>query len=147
MSDPRDFEGEMARLRDRMNRLFSDFSKEAERPELLNEAEWTPALDVLEDKDNITIRADMPGMEPDEIDLSISGDVLHISGERKREIDRNDENYHAIERGYGKFHRRVDLPAPVEVDNIKASYKNGVLTVKLPKIKGKDTGAIKVELS
>jgi len=144
MSESRELEERIVRLRDGMNRLFSDFSRGIEQPELLDEVQWTPPLDVLEDKDDIIVRADIPGMSPDEIDLSISGDVLHIRGERKREVEREDENYHTIERGYGKFDRRVALPASVKVDSIRASYKNGVLAVRLPKLEEKKVGEIKV---
>jgi HSP20 family protein len=146
MSEPRDFEGEMSRLRDRMNRVFNGLSREAEQPEPLSQVGWEPSLDVLEDKDNITVKVDIPGLKPDEIDLSISGDILRIKGERKQEIEREDQNYHTIERGYGKFDRRVVLPTLTETDSIVASYKGGVLTVRLPKVEEKAAGEIKVDL-
>ena len=146
MSELRNPEEEIIRLRNRMNRVLNDLARGVEQPEPLDEIGWRPALDVLEDKDNITVRVDMPGVKPDEIDLYISSDVLHIKGERKQEIGREDENYHAIERGYGKFDRRVALPTKTEEDNITASYKDGVLTVKLPKREEEVTGKIKVEL-
>lgn len=146
MLERRDFEEEIARLRNRMNRLFSDFSRGMDQPEPMDEVEWIPPLDVLENKDDIIVRIDIPGMKSDEIDLSISGDILHIKGERKREVGREDENYHTIERGLGKFDRRVSLPTSVKVDGIKASYKDGVLTVKLPKLGEEEAGEIKVDL-
>ena len=146
MLERRDFEEEIARLRNRMNRLFSDFSRGVEQPEPMDEVEWIPPLDVLENKDDIIVRTDIPGMKSDEIDLSISGDVLYIRGERKREVGREDENYHTIERGLGKFDRRVSLPTSVKVDGIKASYKDGVLTVQLPKLGEEEAGEIKVDL-
>ena len=146
MLERRDFEEEIARLRNRMNRLFSDFSRGVEQPEPMDEVEWIPPLDVLENKDDIIVRTDIPGMKSDEIDLSISGDVLYIRGERKREVEREDENYHTIERGLGKFDRRVSLPTSVKVDGVKASYKDGVLTVKLPKLGEEEAGEIKVDL-
>jgi len=146
MSELKDFEEETIRLQDRMNRLLNNFSREIEQPEPLDEVGWIPPLDVLENKDDIVVKADIPGMKPDEIDLSISGDVLYIRGERKREVDREDENYHTIERGYGKFDRRVTLPTSVNVDSVKASYKDGVLAVRLPKLGEEKAGEIKVSL-
>ena len=146
MSEFRDIEEETAGLRSRMNQLFSGFSRRMEQPEPLDEVEWTPSLDVLEDKDDIIIKADIPGMSADEIDLSISRDVLYIRGERKREVERKDENYHTIERGYGKFDRRIVLPTSVKVNDIKASYRDGVLVVELPKLEKENIGKIKVEL-
>ena len=144
MSAPRDFEEEIIKLRNRMNQILSEPVSGAGQPELMDAVEWLPPLDVLENKDDITVRIDVPGVDPDEMDLSISGDVLYVAGERKQEVERGDENYHTIERGYGKFARRVKLPTSVDVDSIKASYKNGVLTVKLPKLEEKKTGKIKV---
>lgn len=146
MSGPRDFEKEIARLRGKMNQVFSDASMEIERPELLDEVEWVPSVDVLENKDEILVIADIPGMSADEIDLSILGDALQIRGKRKREVERDDENYHSIERGYGKFDRRVALPTQVNVDGITASYRMGVLTVRLSKLEEKRAGKIKVGL-
>ncbi len=146
MSEPRDFEAEIAKLREKMNHILSGASIDAEQPESLDEVDWMPPLDVLENSDEIIVRTDIPGMKPDEIDLSISGNILRIKGERKREIEREDENYHAIERGYGRFSRKIMLPAPAKVDAITASYRDGVLTVRLPKIGEKKTGRVKVDL-
>ena len=146
MSEPRDFEAEIAKLRDKMNQILSGASVNAEQPESLDEFDWMPPLDVLENSDEIIVRADIPGMKSDEIDLSISGDVLQIKGERKREAGREDENYHVIERGYGRFSRQVKLPAPAKADAITASYRDGVLTVRLPKLAEKKTGRVKVDL-
>ena len=144
MSTPRDFEEEITRLRNRMNQILGEPVSRAGQPELMDAVEWLPPLDVMENKDDITVRIDVPGVDPGEIDLSISGDILYMTGERKQEVERGDENYHTIERGYGKFARRVKLPTSVDVDSVKASYKNGVLTVKLPKLEEQKTGKIKV---
>ena len=143
--DTKNFEEEVAKLRDRMGQLLANYSREAERSEPLDEVGWTPPLDVLENKDDIIVRADMPGMNPDEIDLSISGDLLHIKGERKLEVEREDENYHTIERGRGKFDRKVKLPTKVDVNSIKASYKDGILTVKLPKMGMEKMGKVEIK--
>ena len=116
MLGSRDFEREIARLRGRMNEILNDASVEMKQSEPLDESEWMPPVDVLENKDEILVKADIPGMSPDEIDLSISGNVLLIKGERKREVERKDENYHNIERGFGKFVRRVSMPAPLNAD-------------------------------
>jgi len=143
MSKLEDFEVEIARLKDRMNRILDNYSVKQTEP--LNEAEWVPDLDVLEDKDDIIVKADIPGMTADDIDVTISENILRIKGERKRDIGREDENYHYIGRSYGKFDRRIALPASINAENIKASYKDGVLTVKLPKLETKNTGEIKLE--
>ncbi|MBD3181440.1 Hsp20 family protein [Candidatus Poribacteria bacterium] len=130
MQDFRDFEKELKKLREKMDKILVGSINE---PETLEDLDWIPELDVLEDKDNITVRIDLPGMSSDSIDLSISGNSLMIRGTRKPETGRKDENFHTIERGFGNFRRYISLPAPVEEENVKAIYKDGVLTVKLPK--------------
>jgi len=146
MPESRDFQNELARLRDEMNQILNNSVEEIHQSEPLSESEWFPALDVLENKDDIIVKADIPGMNPENIELSILGDILQISGMRKQEIDRKDENYHILERGYGKFNRRIPLPAPVSDENITANYTKGVLIVKLPKLSQEKTEEIKVSL-
>jgi len=143
MSELKDFETRIAKLKDRMNRAFNNLSSGIEP---LDKTEWMPTLDVLENKDDIVVKVDIPGVDPNEIDLSISGDTLYIKGERKREVGREDENYHTIERGYGRFSRKVILPTSVNIENIKASYKDGVLVVRLPKLEKKKSAEIRIAL-
>lgn len=143
MSEFDELSARINKLRNRMNQILLN---EVGQPEVSSEAEWMPALDVLEDKDNITVKVDIPGVPPDEIDLSISGDVLRIRGNRKPAFGREDENYHIIERGYGRFDRRLVLPAEVNVEAVNAVYKDGVLTVKLPKLGEKSAEEVKVRL-
>ena len=112
---------------------------QASEGELL-EGAWSPMVDVCEDKDNVLVRADLPGLNKEEIDLSILGNTLTIKGEKKSETEVDEENYHRVERSYGLFQRTVELPSDVDQDKVDASYKDGVLEVKLPKkeaVKGK----------
>jgi HSP20 family protein len=94
---------------------------------------WSPALDVREDKDNFVIRAELPGLKREDIDVSLQDGALVISGERTDEKVEEGVEVHRQERYYGKFQRALTLPAPVAADKIKAQYKDGVLTVTLPK--------------
>jgi len=106
----------------------------------LLEGAWTPLVDVCEDKDSVLVRADLPGLNKEDIDLSILGSTLTIKGEKKSESEVKEENYHRVERSYGLFQRSVQLPAEVDESKVEASYKDGVLEVKLPKkeaVKGK----------
>jgi HSP20 family protein len=106
----------------------------------LLEGAWTPLVDVCEDKDSILVRADLPGLKKEEIDLSILGRTLTIKGEKKSETEVEEENYQRVERSYGLFQRTVELPAEVDEAKVEAAYKDGVLEVKLPKqekVKGK----------
>jgi HSP20 family protein len=133
MSESSEFEKHIADLREQINQLFRESVRETEGAEPLDEAEWAPCVDILENRDDIVIKADIPGMEPDDIELFVSENILQIKGDRKHKVEREDENYHSIEREFGKFNRLIKLPTMVIVDNIKASYSNGVLTVRLPK--------------
>ena len=94
---------------------------------------WAPVLDVREDADNIVIRAELPGLKRDDINVSLQDGALVISGERTVEKVEEGVEVHRQERYYGKFQRALSLPTPVAADKIKAQYKDGVLTVTLPK--------------
>jgi HSP20 family protein len=106
---------------------------------------WEPRLDMSETKDILTIKAEIPGLEAKHLDVSVSGDALTIKGEKKREQEEKNEQRHVVERTYGTFVRMVRLPAPVAQDKIKASGKNGVLTISLPKTEEAKQKAIPVD--
>ena len=120
---------ELPVLRQEMDKLWNRFFGEKTFVEPFGEG-WAPSLDVSETKDNIVVKADIPGMEGKDIDISVSGGVLTIKGEKKQE---KEENYHFTERSHGAFSRYIRLPQEVQADKIEASYKNGVLTITLPK--------------
>jgi HSP20 family protein len=94
---------------------------------------WAPALDVHEDKDGYTIRVELPGMKREDIEVSLQNGALVISGERKTETVKDDTEVHRRERYYGKFSRALTLPTAVAGDKVKAAYKDGILSVTLPK--------------
>jgi HSP20 family protein len=114
--------GRLAGLQDELDQLF-------ESPL----TGWAPALDVQEDKDNFTIRVEVPGLRREDIDVSLQDGALVISGERRSEKVEEGVEIHRQERFYGKFQRALTLPEPVVADKVKADYKDGVLTVTLPK--------------
>jgi HSP20 family protein len=124
--------GRLTDLRDEIDRLFeAPLSELARTSQLLSG--WTPALDVYEDKDNVYVRAELPGMKKEEIDLSLHDGTLSISGERKSGEKHKDAEVYRSERFFGRFQRTVTLPTPVAADKVKAQYKDGLLTVTLPK--------------
>jgi len=124
--------GRLTNLRDEIDRLFeAPLSELARTSQLLSG--WTPALDVFEDKDNIYVRAELPGMRKEEIEVSLHNGGLSISGERKSEEKYKDAEVYRGERFFGRFQRSVTLPTPVAADKVKAQYKDGILTVTLPK--------------
>ena len=124
--------GRLTDLRDEIDRLFeAPLSELTQSSRLLSH--WTPAIDVFEDKDSLTVRAELPGMKREEIELSLHDGCLSISGERKSENKHEDAEVYRAERFFGRFQRTVSLPAPVATDKVKAQYKDGILTVTLPK--------------
>lgn len=122
---------EIVSLRDELDRLFD--SVFGRFPRERGESYWTPSLDIEETEDTIIVRVELPGMSKDDIKVNLSGDTLTISGERKQEMEKKSKTYYRIERSYGKFQRTVTLPAEVEGDKAKASYRNGILELTLPK--------------
>jgi HSP20 family protein len=121
-------------LRDDLNRLYDMVSRGEFGLEQLREwGKFFPALDVAEDDEAVVIKADVPGLEPKDIDVSISGQNLTIKGEKSEETQDTARNYHRTERRYGSFSRTVTLPSGVEADKIKAECAKGVLTITLPK--------------
>ncbi len=124
---------EVSRLRNEMDRLWDDYFGSGRRALRPMEEDWMPAVDVSETGDKITIKAEVPGMEAKDIEINMVGDTLTIKGEKKLEREEKEENYHTVERSYGSFTRAMKLPATVDADKVEASYKNGVLTVVMPK--------------
>lgn len=97
---------------------------------------WTPRVDVVEDNELITVKAEMPGIETKDIDIALEDDVLTIKGEKKQETEESGKHYHRVERSYGAFFRSLRLPAEVEREKIEAAYKDGILSITLPKKEG-----------
>ncbi len=124
---------EVSRLRSEMDRLWDEYFGSGRRALQPMEEAWLPAVDVSESEDKITVKAEIPGLEAKDIDISMSGDTLTIKGEKKTETEEKEENYHLVERSYGSFRRAMKIPATVDADKVEATYKNGVLTVVLPK--------------
>jgi HSP20 family protein len=136
---------EFDRIRREMDRLWDSFLEG--RPRRAEEGgEWLPSLDVSETKNDLVIKAELPGMDPKDIDISLINGFLTIKGEKKQEKEEKDENYHLIERSYGSFTRSVRLPREVQSDKITASFKNGVLRVTLPKSEEAKKKEIKIKV-
>jgi HSP20 family protein len=136
---------DMMSLREAMDRLFEESFV---RPRgVLAPVEGVPtlALDVFESDDDVTVRASIPGVNPDDIDISVKGDVLTIKGQTSEEREEKQGNYHLRERRYGAYQRSVNLPAPVNTDKAEAEFKNGVLTLTLPKVEEVKPKSIKIK--
>jgi HSP20 family protein len=94
---------------------------------------WAPAIEVFEKEDKFVVKAELPGMKEEDIDISFVGDTLTIKGERKSESEVNEEDYHCCERSYGSFSRSIAVPTNVDAKKIEASFEDGVLDISLPK--------------
>jgi HSP20 family protein len=128
--------GRLASLQDELDQMFESPLQA-----------WAPALDVHEDKDGFTIRVELPGMKREDIEVSLHNGALVISGERKSETIKEDTEVHRQERYYGKFSRALTLPTAVASEKVKADYKNGILTVTLPKAEEAKPKQINVSVS
>jgi HSP20 family protein len=124
--------GRLSDLRDEIDRLFESPLTELTRTSQLLSG-WNPALDVYEERDHFTVKAELPGMKKEDIEVSFHDGSLSISGERKTETKHEDAEVCRSERFFGRFQRTVSLPAAVAADQVKAAYKDGVLTITLPK--------------
>lgn len=105
---------------------------------------WTPPVDIYETDIGIVLKAEVPGMDEEHIIVEVKGNILILKGERKLKKDMHEENFHRIERYYGSFQRRFNLPSTIDKDKMKAHYKDGVLELILPKKKEKDKKIIRV---
>ena len=105
----------------------------------------TPSLDLSETDGALEVRMDIPGMEAKDIDIQVNANVLTVSGERKEEREEKGKTYHRVERGVGAFSRSVTLPCPVKEEAVDAQYKNGILTIKLPRTEEAKTRKITVK--
>ena len=120
-------------LRSEMDRVFDDFFGLMPARREGSATMWSPSVDISETADNFVVRAELPGMKKDDIELEVENNVLSIRGERKFEKTDEGENYHFMERSYGSFYRSFTLPKNVDSETIGAEYKDGMLIVTIPK--------------
>lgn len=131
-------------LQEDMARIFSGVAPlRVDREEMLNGA-WAPKVDIFENKDNLVLEAELPGMNRGDFELSFENNMLTLSGERKFEKKTDGDNYHRIERSYGAFTRSFTLPQTVTAEGARAEFNNGILHVTLAK--REDTKARKIEV-
>jgi len=137
--------GRLFGLRDELDRLFDGGGDWPSVTQFLSG--WNPALDLYQDKDNVYMKAELPGMKKEDIDVSLHDGVLSISGERKGEEKFKDAETYRSERFVGRFHRSITLPTPVKADQVKAHYKDGILTITMPKSEEAKTKQIEIKVS
>jgi HSP20 family protein len=126
-------QGTLMTLKDEMNRVFDNFWRGDFLPEGFPLTRAFPSIEVSETEDKVIVRAEVPGMEAKDIELSLVGDRLEIKGEKKEEKEQNEKGYYAREVRYGTFQRSIQLPATVNVDKVQAECRKGVLKITLAK--------------
>jgi HSP20 family protein len=133
-------------LQEEVNRLFStNLTRAFDDDQGIGRGAWAPSVDIYENKDQIVLEAELPGMKQEDFDLSIENNVITLRGERKFEKTEETDNYHRVERSYGAFTRSFTLPQTVSAEGATAEYNNGVLRVTLPK--REETKARRIQVS
>jgi HSP20 family protein len=137
---------EFERMRRDMDRFWDSFLEGGLRRKTEEGGELLPSLDVAETKNELVVKAEVPGMDPKNIDISLSDGLLTIKGEKRQEKEEKEADYHLVERSYGSFTRSVQLPREVQSDKISTSYKNGILKITLPKSEEAKKKEIKIKV-
>ncbi|MFW5823600.1 MAG: Hsp20/alpha crystallin family protein [Marinobacter sp.] len=136
-------------LINRYNRYFGLPATNGDRGEskdLFRRSDWAPAVDIKENKESFVIDAELPGMEKDDVKVTVHEGVLTIQGERKQEEETGDDKHHRVERVYGSFTRRFTLPDNVDPDSVRAKFKNGILSLTLNKVEPVEPRSIEVDV-
>jgi len=140
--------GEFSTLQERMNRLFEDLIPATRKgEEELNTGTFYPAVDISEGEKDITLKAELPGIDKKDVHVEINDGVITLRGERKIEKEDKKEHYHRVERSYGSFNRSFTLPTTVDSGKVKANYKDGILEVTLPRKEEAKPKSIPVEVN
>ena len=137
--------GGLGMLRKEMESLWDRFFNETQLTGDMTDT-WLPALDISEGKDAFVVKIELPGMTEKDVNVSISGDLLTIKGEKKKEKQEKDEHFHRVEIHSGSFQRSFQLPSSVKADKIEASFDKGILKISLPKIEDAKKKDIKIQI-
>jgi HSP20 family protein len=140
---------ELDELQGRLSTLFgrAPVRKEGEREERMTLTDWAPLVDVIEDEKEYLVKAELPEVKKDDVKITVQDEVLTVSGERTQEKEEKGKKFHRIERAYGSFSRSFTLPEDADASKIAADFKNGVLTVHLPKSERAKPKSIEVHIS
>jgi HSP20 family protein len=138
---------EMSAMQDRMNRLLSDLRvRPAWGEEEITKGAWVPPVDIYETTNSIVLKAELPGISKEDINLEVKDNTLTLKGEKKFEKEVKEDNYFRVERAYGSFQRAFTLPSTVQHEKVKAKFKDGILEVQLPKVEEAKPKQIKVDV-
>jgi HSP20 family protein len=150
LAERQQYESPMQLFQNEINRMFDDFFRDPFAPLTFREpglgGEFTPRVDVVESDKDFKVTAELPGMEPKDIQINLEKDTLTLSGEKKSEHEEKQKGYHRIERSYGTFQRVIPLTTEIDEEKVDAQFKNGVLTITLPKTPAAVKTAKKIEV-
>ncbi len=132
---------------DRFNRVFNDAFTRAFGDEEPGSRAWMPLVDIHETDDSLVLKADLPGINPDDVEVRVEDNTLYLKGERRFEKEVKEENLHRLERSYGTFSRSFVLPNSVDSDKVQAAYKDGILTLTMPKREEAKPKTIKINVA
>jgi HSP20 family protein len=124
---------EIRAVQDRMSRMLGSTPARGDRDEEMSLGAWMPPVDIVEEKDQITLTAELPGFKEDQVEIQVENGVMTLKGERRFEEKKEGKNYHRVERSYGQFVRSFTLPNNVDRESIRANFSDGLLRVELPK--------------
>lgn len=134
-------------FRDEMDRLLDEFYGRVVPSRDKLEGDWTPPMDISDADGEVVAEVELPGLKKDDIKVCVEDDILTVTGERKKEESASGDNWRRVERTYGYFKRSVKLPTPVNADKVRAAYKDGVLTISMPKVESKKAKEIPIQVS
>ena len=137
---------EINKLRRDMDRLFARLWDDFGMPHLQRPSRDIPFIDLYETEENLICKAEIPGLNPKDLDISITNDILTIKGEMKKEFVKERENYHRMERRYESFSRSIQLPCRVMIEDVEATYREGIVTIIMPKCKPEITKKVKIKI-
>jgi HSP20 family protein len=138
---------EIAALQDSFNRLLGETFARGRADSETQQVAWAPAVDIFETNESLVLKAEIPGVKPEDVDIRVEDNTLYLRGERRFEREVKEENFHRVERSYGTFSRTFTLPASVDSEKIKAEYKDGLLVLTMPKREEAKPKTIKIDVS
>lgn len=139
---------DLVSTQDRFNQLFTHtFARALGDQQEVSPRAWVPPVDIYETGDSLVLKAELPGINPDEVEIRVEDNTLYLKGERRFEKEVKEENLHRVERLYGTFTRSFALPNTIDADNVKAEYENGILTLTMPKREEAKPRTIKINVS
>ena len=139
---------ELENVNARLNRMFGDLSaRRADYDDAALFTDWAPAVDIEETEKEYVLKADLPDVKKEAVKVAIENGILTMEGERKQETEEKGKKFHRVERSYGKFVRRFALPSEIDAGNVRAEFKDGVLTVRVPKAAITKPKAIEVKVA